>query len=80
MHIEDALLRAQEAAAPDVGRGQLAEYIPSLAAVDPHQFGMAIASCDGQVHVIGDADVSSWARKTGELWGSQGRALRRLEQ
>ena len=30
---------------------------PSLAAVDPHQFGMAIASCDGQVHVIGDADV-----------------------
>jgi glutaminase len=25
--------------------------------VDPHQFGMVIASCDGQVHVIGDADV-----------------------
>ena len=57
MHIRDALLRAQEAAAPEVGRGQLAEYIPSLAAVDPEQFGMAIASCDGQVHVIGDADV-----------------------
>src|SRR5215204_475831 len=57
VHIEDALLRAQEAAAPDVGRGQLAEYIPSLAAVDPNQFGMAIASCDGEVHVIGDADV-----------------------
>ena len=57
MRIEDALQRAQEAAAPEVGRGQLATYIPSLAGVDPHQFGMAIASVDGQVHVIGDADV-----------------------
>ena len=27
-----------------------------------------------------DADVSEWARRTGQLWGSQGRALRRLEQ
>lgn len=57
MRIEDALLRAQQAAAPEVGRGQLADYIPSLASVDPDQFGMAIASCDGDVHVIGDADV-----------------------
>jgi glutaminase len=57
VRIEDALQRAREAAAPEVGRGRLAEYIPSLAAVDPHQFGMAIASCDGEVHVIGDADV-----------------------
>ena len=40
MQIMDALLRAQEAAAPEVGRGRLAEYIPSLAAVDPRQFGM----------------------------------------
>ncbi len=57
MEIEDALARAREVAAPEVGRGRPAEYIPSLAAVDPHQFGMAIASCDGQVHVVGDADV-----------------------
>ena len=57
MRIEDALQRAQEAAAPEVGRGQLATDIPSLAGVDPHQFGMAIASVDGEVHVIGDADV-----------------------
>ncbi len=57
MEIMDALLRAQEAAAPEVGRGRPAEYIPGLAAVDPHQFGMAIASCDGQVYAVGDADV-----------------------
>ena len=57
MRIEDALLRAQQAAEPEVGRGQLATYIPGLASVDPHQFGMAIASVDGSVHLIGDADV-----------------------
>ncbi len=57
VQIEEALRSAQEAAAPEVGRGRPAEYIPSLAAVDPNQFGMAIASCDGQVHVVGDADV-----------------------
>lgn len=57
MEIEEALRRAAEAAAPYVGRGALADYIPSLATVDPDQFGMAVASCDGEVHVIGDADV-----------------------
>jgi glutaminase len=43
VRIEDALQRAQEAAAPEVGRGQLATYIPSLADIDPHQFGTVIA-------------------------------------
>lgn len=57
MEIKEALLRAQQVAAPEVGRGKLAEYIPSLASVDPMQFGMAVASCDGQVHVVGDTDV-----------------------
>lgn len=42
VQIEDAMRSAQEAAAPEVGRGRLAEYIPSLAAVDPEQFGMAM--------------------------------------
>ena len=55
--IEEALRRAHEAAVPEVGRGRLAEYIPSLAAVDPDQFGMAVASVDGGVHVVGDADT-----------------------
>ena len=40
VQVMDALLRAQEAAAPEVGRRRLAEYIPSLATVDPRQFGM----------------------------------------
>lgn len=57
MRIETALRRAQEEAAPDVGRGRVADYIPGLAGVDPHQFGMAVASVDGGVHTVGDAEV-----------------------
>ena len=57
MGVQEALQRAAEAAAPDVGRGRLADYIPSLGTVDPRRFGMAVASCDGEVHVVGDADV-----------------------
>ncbi|MFE3325992.1 glutaminase [Streptomyces sp. NPDC059176] len=40
--------------APLVGAGTPAEYIPALASVDPHQFGMAIADVDGTVHGVGD--------------------------
>ncbi len=68
MEIEEALLRAQEAAAPEVGLGRLADYIPSLANVDPHQFGMAVASCDGQVHSVGDADVPFSAQSISKVF------------
>lgn len=33
-----------------------------------------------QLVSLGDADVSEWARRTGQLSGARGRALRRLEQ
>lgn len=42
-------------AAPE--RGQVARYIPSLAGVDPAQFGMAIVTADGAVYTGGDADT-----------------------
>ncbi|MFC5957315.1 glutaminase, partial [Streptomyces pratens] len=29
------------------GRGRPADYIPALAACDPHRFGMAVAELDG---------------------------------
>lgn len=41
-------------AAPYVGQGQVAGYIPRLADVDPNQFGMAVATYDGEVHGVGD--------------------------
>lgn len=38
-------------------RGDVATYIPELAKVDPAQFGIAVATVDGQVLTAGDADV-----------------------
>ncbi len=38
-------------------RGRVAGYIPELAAIDPSQFGMAVALADGRVLSVGDADV-----------------------
>ena len=38
-------------------RGGVATYIPELAKIDPHQFGICVATADGEVHVAGDADV-----------------------
>ena len=45
---------AEMAAAPD--RGDVANYIPELAQVDPNQFGMAVVTADGAVYTTGDAD------------------------
>ncbi|MBB5577478.1 MULTISPECIES: glutaminase [Rhizobium] len=42
---------------PRLGEGKVADYIPELAKVDPNQFGMAIATVDGNVRSIGDADI-----------------------
>ncbi len=42
---------------PRIGEGKVADYIPELAKVDPKQFGMAIATADGDLHSIGDAAV-----------------------
>jgi glutaminase len=42
--------------AGDIGRGRVASYIPALAGVDPRKFGIAVATCDGEVVIAGDAD------------------------
>lgn len=43
-------------AAPD--RGEVATYIPSLAGVDPSQFGIAVTTADGAVVTGGDAETA----------------------
>jgi glutaminase len=40
---------------PVIGQGKVASYIPELAKVSPHQFGMAVVTIGGEVHAIGDA-------------------------
>ncbi|QEO09595.1 glutaminase A [Protaetiibacter larvae] len=38
--------------------GEIATYIPRLAAVDPELFGVSVAEVDGAVHTAGDAEVA----------------------
>ncbi|NLE79493.1 MAG: glutaminase A [Rhodococcus sp.] len=45
-----------DATRADLG-GQVADYIPELAAVLPDSFGICIATVDGHVYEIGDTDV-----------------------
>ncbi|MDQ0031086.1 glutaminase [Arthrobacter bambusae] len=42
---------------PLLGQGAPADYIPSLAAVDTKQFGISVATANGDVVSSGDADV-----------------------
>lgn len=46
-----------ELAKAGYGTGQLADYIPALRNVEPHQFGLTIVDCDGEVHTCGDSDT-----------------------
>jgi glutaminase len=38
------------------GHGDVSNYLPALAQVDPNKLGIALATGDGSVHVAGDAD------------------------
>ncbi|NNH29250.1 glutaminase [Rhizobium sp. SEMIA 4085] len=42
---------------PRIGEGKVADYIPELAKIDPHQFGMAVVTVDGKIYRAGDAGV-----------------------
>lgn len=39
-----------------VEKGEVADYIPALAEADKSKFGMALATLDGEVHTVGDAE------------------------
>ena len=59
---------AAEMAASD-DRGAVASYIPQLASVDPHQFGIAIATVDGAVHAAGDCDMRFSIQSISKVFG-----------
>ena len=42
---------------PLLGQGKVADCIPALASVSPHQFGLAICDVNGEVTSIGDAST-----------------------
>lgn len=41
---------------PFLGKGKVANYIPALARVNPNKIGIAIATADGEIFTIGDAE------------------------
>ncbi len=43
------------AMANEINRGKVADYIPQLAHVDPQQFGICVATPDGNIYSSGDA-------------------------
>ncbi len=85
--LQELLASIAERLAKNPDRGQVADYIPELAKVDPNQFGIAVALADGRLLSAGDADtcfsiqsiskvfaLSLALEKTGEaLWGRVGR-------
>ena len=53
----DAILRdIHQHASKFIGLGQVADYIPALARVPEHKFGMAVVACDGREAFVGDAE------------------------
>jgi glutaminase len=56
MDFQPVLARIHDEVLPYVGRGRVADYIPPLAAVSPHRFGMALHTVGGEVFEVGDAD------------------------
>ena len=54
--MQSLLERIASAAHPLARTGRVASYIPALVDVDPSQFGIAIATLDGQVFATGDSD------------------------
>jgi len=51
---EELLDVAMAAAGRTVGTGRVADYIPALATMDPHAFGMAVATVDDRLYGVGD--------------------------
>lgn len=54
--VPDYLAEVADACASSRG-GEPASYIPELAKVDPERFGVAMATVDGAVYSVGDAEV-----------------------
>ncbi|RUM43956.1 MAG: glutaminase, partial [Hydrogenimonas sp.] len=56
MDIQATLEEIEAEIQPLLGQGQVADYIPALASVDPKQFGMAVTLNDGTQFGVGAYD------------------------
>lgn len=54
---------------PAIGTGKVAGYIPALARINPHQFGMAVVTVGGSVARVGDADIPFSIQSISKVFG-----------
>lgn len=54
--VPDYLHEVRDSCVADGDEGELASYIPELAAAEPDRFGIAICTIDGTVYSVGDAE------------------------
>jgi len=50
-------------------RGQVADYIPELAAIDPNQFGISVTLPDGTQHSVGDTTTPFSIQSVSKVFG-----------
>jgi glutaminase len=55
--LDDLLEEVAALARPHASEGEVADYIPSMAELDPGVFGLVVVEMDGTEHVAGDVDV-----------------------
>ncbi len=56
MNYQDVLKEIHDEIKPLLGKGQVADYIPALAKIDPMQFAMSITCNDGSTYNIGSVE------------------------
>jgi glutaminase len=54
---------------PQLGAGNVADYIPELAKINPRKFGIAIETLDGGSYFAGDADESFSIQSISKVFG-----------
>lgn len=69
MDYQAILDRIHEKIKPLIGDGKVASYIPELASVSPHHFGMAIVDLQGRVFSVGDAEIQFSIQSISKLFG-----------
>lgn len=69
MDYQAILDRIHEKIKPLIGDGKVASYIPELASVSPHHFGMAIVDLQGRVFSVGAAEIQFSIQSISKLFG-----------
>ncbi|RRO18313.1 glutaminase [Saccharopolyspora rhizosphaerae] len=68
MELDEVLGRIVDEVAPLRGAGEVADYIPALARIDPGQFGIAVADLGGRVVGAGDWQVPFSAQSISKVF------------